>query len=141
MTPISARQRWILGSLRRAVSRSWAVVVGTGAHLSCMKYHRPTDTGRRLSAEPVVKPEPDMRRLVALVLHLADTLHAEDIADARGEPDSGTGKAQARRAVQAARDDGDAAAPSAERNTRRRRTQGGDHDDDHRRAQTGSQGS
>lgn len=80
-----------------------------------MKYHRATDTGRRLSAEPVAKPEPDMRRLVALVLHLADTLHAEDVAQTHGEPEADTGKAQARGDVQAARDHGDAAAPSAER--------------------------
>lgn len=78
-----------------------------------MKYHRATDTGRRLSAEPVVKPEPDMRRLVALVLHLADTLHTEDMAKTHGEPDADTGKTQARGDVQAARGDGDAAAPSA----------------------------
>ena len=88
MTPFSACQCWNLTPLRSTLSRSWAVVVGTGAHLSFMKYHRATDTGRRLSAEPVVKPEPDMRRLVALVLHLADTLHTEDMAEAHGEPDT-----------------------------------------------------
>lgn len=78
-----------------------------------MKYHRATDTGRRLSAEPVAKPEPDMRRLVALVLHLADTLHAEDIAEAHGEPDTDT--VTTRRDADKTRDDGDAAAPSAGR--------------------------
>ena len=78
-----------------------------------MKYHRATDTGRRLSAEPVVKPEPDMRRLVALVLHLADTLHAEDIAETHGEPDRDT--VTTRRDADETRDDGDAAAPSAGR--------------------------
>jgi len=31
------------------------------------------DTGRRLYAEPVARPEPDLRRLVELVLHLADS--------------------------------------------------------------------
>lgn len=55
-----------------------------------MKYHRATDTGRRLSAEPVVKAEPDMRRLVALVLHLADALHAEDMANTPGTPEADT---------------------------------------------------
>lgn len=30
------------------------------------------DTGRRLYAEPVTRPEPDLRRLVDLVLRLAD---------------------------------------------------------------------
>lgn len=33
------------------------------------------DTGRRLYAEPVARPEPDLRRLVELVLHLADAQH------------------------------------------------------------------
>ncbi|GAA1171960.1 hypothetical protein GCM10009584_11110 [Ornithinimicrobium humiphilum] len=101
-------------------------MLGTGAHLSFMKYHRATETGRRLSAEPVVKAEPDMRRLVGLVLHLADSLHAEEVAEAHRAPDADTGEAQAPRDVQAARDDGDAAAPSAGQgqqaaaNTRRR---------------------
>lgn len=49
-----------------------------------MRYARTTDTGRRLIAEPIVRGEPDMDRLVALVLHLADCLHAhapEEVAD------------------------------------------------------------
>jgi len=33
------------------------------------------DTGRRLYAEPVVRPEPDLRRLIELVLHLANAQH------------------------------------------------------------------
>lgn len=50
---------------------------GWGVHLWGMRYARTTDTGRRLIAEPIVRGEPDMDRLVALVLHLADCLHAE----------------------------------------------------------------
>lgn len=42
-----------------------------------MRYARTTPTGRRLIAEPVPRGEPDMDRLVALVLHLADRLHAQ----------------------------------------------------------------
>lgn len=34
-----------------------------------------SDTGRRLYAEPVARPEPDLGRLVELVLHLADAQH------------------------------------------------------------------
>ena len=40
-----------------------------------MRYARTTPTGRRLIAEPVSQSEPDMDRLIALVLHLADRLH------------------------------------------------------------------
>ena len=40
-----------------------------------MRYARTTPTGRRLITEPIVRGEPDMDRLVALVLHLADRLH------------------------------------------------------------------
>lgn len=32
-------------------------------------------TGRRLYADPVVRDEPDMERLVDLVLHLAESQH------------------------------------------------------------------
>lgn len=42
-----------------------------------MRYARTTPNGRRLIAEPVPRGEPDMDRLVALVLNLADCLHAE----------------------------------------------------------------
>ena len=42
-----------------------------------MRYARTTPTGRRLIAEPVPRGEPDMDRMVALVLHLADCLHAQ----------------------------------------------------------------
>ncbi|WP_150463277.1 hypothetical protein [Nesterenkonia ebinurensis] len=47
-----------------------------------MRYYRTTSNGRRISAEPRVRKEPDTKRLVALVLHLADQLHAEDVAEA-----------------------------------------------------------
>ncbi|QNP56551.1 hypothetical protein [Tessaracoccus defluvii] len=40
-----------------------------------MRHARTTPNGRRLIAEPVPRGEPDMDRLVALVLHLADRLH------------------------------------------------------------------
>ena len=55
-----------------------------GVHLWGMRYARTTPTGRRLIAEPVPRGEPDMDRMVALVLHLADCLHAhtpEPVAD------------------------------------------------------------
>ena len=42
-----------------------------------MRYAHTTDTGRRLIAVPIGRGEPDMDRLVALVLHLADALHAQ----------------------------------------------------------------
>lgn len=42
-----------------------------------MRDARTTPNGRRLTAEPVPRGEPDMDRLVALVLHLADRLHAQ----------------------------------------------------------------
>lgn len=41
-----------------------------------MRYAHTTPNGRRLIAEPVPRGEPDMDRLVALGLHLADCLHA-----------------------------------------------------------------
>lgn len=48
-----------------------------------MRYYRTTSTGRRISAEPRVRKEPDMKRLVVLVLHLADQLHAEEVTEAQ----------------------------------------------------------
>ena len=49
-------------------------------HLPVMKHYRVTSTGRRLSAEPRVRIEPDMKTLVALVLHLAGELHTVELA-------------------------------------------------------------
>ena len=49
-----------------------------------MRYARTTPNGRRLIAEPLPRGEPDLDRLVALVLHLADRLHThtpEPVAD------------------------------------------------------------
>lgn len=40
-------------------------------------FSRTTDTGRRITATPRVRVEPDIDRLVALVLHLAEQLHQE----------------------------------------------------------------
>ena len=56
-----------------------------------MRYERSTDNGRRLIADPVPRDEPDLDRLVALVLHLADTLHAqalEAVADSTTREDA-----------------------------------------------------
>lgn len=56
-----------------------------------MRYARTTDAGRRLIAEPAPRGEPDMDRLVALVLHLADSLHAqppEPVADSTTREDT-----------------------------------------------------
>lgn len=52
-----------------------------------MRHARTTDTGRRLIAEPIVRGEPDLDRLVALMLHLADILHAQT---PQPEPDAGS---------------------------------------------------
>ena len=60
---------------------------GWGVHLWGMRDARTTDTGRRLIAEPVPRGEPEMDRLVALVLHLADCLHAHT---SQPEPDAGS---------------------------------------------------
>lgn len=40
-------------------------------------FSRSTDTGRRITATPRVRDEPDTKRPVALVLHLAEQLHQE----------------------------------------------------------------
>lgn len=53
--------------------------MGTGVHLLCMKHFRVTGTSRTVSAEPRVRAAPDFARLTALVLHLADELHAEEL--------------------------------------------------------------
>lgn len=44
---------------------------------------------RRQEDRPVLKPEPDTRRLVELMLYVAGTLCAESTADARDEPGGG----------------------------------------------------
>ena len=44
-----------------------------------MRHYRSTSTGRRISAEPRLRAAPDRDRLVALVLHLADELHAHEL--------------------------------------------------------------
>lgn len=59
------------------VTTTTGLLSGWDVHLWGMRYARTTDTGRRLIAEPIVRGEPDMDRLVALVLHLADCLHAQ----------------------------------------------------------------
>ncbi len=59
-----------------------------------MSFSRTTDTGRRITATARVRKEPDMKRLVALVLHLAEQLHeeAEDRAiHARDDQTNGPG--------------------------------------------------
>ena len=66
------------------VTTTTGLLSGWGVHLWGMRCARTTDTGRRLIAEPAPRGEPDMDRLVALVLHLADCLHAhapEEVAD------------------------------------------------------------
>ena len=50
-----------------------------------MRHARSTPNGRRLIAEPVPRGEPDLDRLVALVLHLADCLHDQT---PQSEPDA-----------------------------------------------------
>jgi len=49
------------------------------------------DTGRRLYAEPVARLEPDLRRLVELVLHLADAQHHAAVRPQTTAPDAVTG--------------------------------------------------
>jgi hypothetical protein len=48
-------------------------------HLLGMKHYRVTQTGRTIAAEPRLREAPDLGRLTALVLHLADELHAEEL--------------------------------------------------------------
>ncbi|GAA2516810.1 hypothetical protein GCM10010407_02840 [Rarobacter incanus] len=56
------------------------------AHLASMRYFRTTSTGRKITAEPRVREEPDMQRLVALVIHLAEQLHAAETQQAQHRP-------------------------------------------------------
>lgn len=42
-----------------------------------------SNTGRRFAATPRLREQPDMKTLVALVLHLADQLHADEQAQQR----------------------------------------------------------
>jgi hypothetical protein len=50
-----------------------------------MTRHSEYSSGRRLYADPVVRGEPDMDRLVDLVLHLAESQHrAASLARAEG---------------------------------------------------------
>jgi hypothetical protein len=44
-----------------------------------MRHYRVTSTGRRISAEPRVRSKPDNKQLIALVLHIADGLHAQEL--------------------------------------------------------------
>lgn len=44
-----------------------------------MRHYRKTNTGRRISAEARVCSASDRARLVDLVLHLADELHAHEL--------------------------------------------------------------
>lgn len=48
-----------------------------------MSFSRTTHNGRRITATPRLRGQPDMDRLVALVLHLADQLHADEQAQQR----------------------------------------------------------
>ncbi|WP_285728182.1 hypothetical protein [Psychromicrobium xiongbiense] len=43
-----------------------------------MSFSRTTPSGRRITATARAREEPDMKRLVALVLHLAEQLHEEE---------------------------------------------------------------
>ncbi|WP_162903922.1 hypothetical protein [Leucobacter sp. wl10] len=51
-----------------------------------MRYFRTSSTGRRITAEPRVREEPDVQRLVALVIHLAEQLHAAETQQAQHRP-------------------------------------------------------
>lgn len=51
------------------------VLLGGGSYLSGMTRRTTRENGRRLYADPVLRPAPDIRRLVDLVLHLADAQH------------------------------------------------------------------
>ncbi|GAB3196614.1 hypothetical protein GCM10027062_06320 [Nocardioides hungaricus] len=48
-------------------------------HLLGMKHYRVTSTGRRIAAESRARSTPDTKQLIALVLHIADELHAEEL--------------------------------------------------------------
>ena len=62
-----------------------------------MSVSRTTHNGRRITATPRVREQPDMDRLVALVLHLADQLYADQLHAAE----------QAQHSASGARDDHD----------------------------------
>ncbi|MEO7147221.1 MAG: hypothetical protein ABIX09_04955 [Terrimesophilobacter sp.] len=56
-----------------------------------MKHYRVTQTGRTIAAEPRLRDAPDLGRLMTLVLHLADELHAEELRNQQviaGRPDN-----------------------------------------------------
>jgi hypothetical protein len=44
-----------------------------------MKHYRVTSTGRRIAAESRTRSTPDTKQLIALVLHVADELHAQEL--------------------------------------------------------------
>lgn len=46
-----------------------------------MAFSRTTPSGRRITATPRVREEPDIDALVSLVLHLAEQLHQEEAPD------------------------------------------------------------
>lgn len=48
-----------------------------------MSFSRTTHNGRRITATPRVREQPDTKTLVALVLHLADQLYADEQAQRR----------------------------------------------------------
>lgn len=52
-------------------------------YLSSMSFSRTTESGRRITATPRLPAEPDQKTLVALILHLADQLHAQDLSRAQ----------------------------------------------------------
>lgn len=48
-----------------------------------MSFSRTTESGRRITATPRLRAEPDRKTLIALILHLADQLHADEQAQHR----------------------------------------------------------
>lgn len=48
-----------------------------------MKHYRVTSTGRRIAAQARVRSEPDTEQLIALVLHIAERLHAQELDEQR----------------------------------------------------------
>lgn len=46
-----------------------------------MAFSRTTNTGRRITATPRLRENPDIDALVSLVLHLAEQLHQEEAQD------------------------------------------------------------
>lgn len=47
-------------------------------YLNFMSFSRATQNGRRITATARVREQPEMNTLVALVLYLADRLHADE---------------------------------------------------------------